>query len=41
MNSLDIKVLPNTKPKSDEEREAILDDPSFGTYFTDNMVISK
>jgi branched-chain amino acid aminotransferase len=36
-----IALNPSTTPKSAAEREAILADPGFGRYFTDNMVHAR
>ena len=35
---LQFQVTPNPAPLSDEERQAVLDNPVFGTVFTDHMV---
>ena len=38
MSGSSIVCHPNTSPRSAEERAAILSNPGFGRYFTDNMV---
>jgi branched-chain amino acid aminotransferase len=38
---MNIEIVANVNPISDEKREAILQDPGFGTYFTDHMVLIK
>jgi branched-chain amino acid aminotransferase len=35
---IQFQVTPNPAPLSDEERQAVLDNPVFGTVFTDHMV---
>ncbi|MDP4688122.1 MAG: branched chain amino acid aminotransferase, partial [Pontimonas sp.] len=35
---IQFQVTPNPAPLSDEERQAILDNPVFGTVFTGHMV---
>ncbi len=35
---IQFQVTPNPAPLSDEDRQAVLDNPVFGTVFTDHMV---
>lgn len=38
--SLAFDTRPHPSPRSDADREAVLSDPGFGTYFTDHMAVA-